>query len=419
MKILFIGHRHHQKTLSSRFFLDVLERLGEIFLLHIDPAVVDDAASLQDLDLSSIDVVVLWQIDFLAAFFLSRGFPVVVVPMLDASMGLPPCHWRSMKGALLLSFSRRIHLLAKSHGLESVYLRYFPEVSGRSGQDTLIGSRPLSLFFWERNPRYVLNAAMVVSSFSGLVDHIHVHQASDVPSVRSLPHSELSCLSSRAEVSCSQWLADKEALKRLILASQIYIAPRLSEGIGHSFLEAMSLGRLVVAHDEGTHSDYIVSGRNGYLVDFSSGPDLSSLDFSIATLDAMAVSLRDDSHRYSRAWKDLYLDAAKSAVRGYVESFESPFLSCCIPFPAIYCFAAHVDVGLYSSMLELWRRDDFWSRSRSTAVGWGIQFLESYGEGSLSLIEDMACRPVIAENPSESRSLLAFARRFRDLRDCF
>jgi glycosyltransferase involved in cell wall biosynthesis len=51
----------------------------------------------------------------------------------------------------------------------------------------------------------------------------------------------------------------------MLKKSNIYIAPRKIEGIGISFLEAMSLGLVVIAYNYGTMNEYIKHNYNGYL----------------------------------------------------------------------------------------------------------------------------------------------------------
>ncbi len=51
----------------------------------------------------------------------------------------------------------------------------------------------------------------------------------------------------------------------IVSACNVYIAPRLFEGIGFSFLEAMSMGKAVIAADHPTMNEYIIHGVNGYL----------------------------------------------------------------------------------------------------------------------------------------------------------
>jgi glycosyltransferase involved in cell wall biosynthesis len=66
----------------------------------------------------------------------------------------------------------------------------------------------------------------------------------------------------------SEWFDTKSDLINCIQAHGIYIAPRMAEGIGMSFLEALAMGKAIIAHNETTMNEYIENGVNGYLVDF-------------------------------------------------------------------------------------------------------------------------------------------------------
>lgn len=417
MRLLFIGHALHLNSRSNDFFVRFLEGFAEVSSLYILPEAFDDVRLIDSLEFSSFDAVVLWQVDFLARFFLSRGCATIVVPMLDASAGLPLVHWASMKGALVISFSRNIHILASCNGISSVYVRYFPQalVSGWD-QDSGRGE-PLSLFFWERNPSSSLDAARVIRSFSSLVDHIHIHRSENHRSSKLLSLEELSRLSKGAQVTCSSWFRDRASLQRVLLASQIYVAPRLCEGIGHAFLEAMAAGRLVVAHDAGTHSDYISHGRNGYLVDFEKRMPASRVDFALAARSAIRECLAVDVSRYADAWEMCYLPCLLISIVEYVEGYSSESALCDAPFPAIYCFAAHQDVRLYVAMLELRRHSLGRQVARSGPLGWALDAFDAYGFSALPLIRDMLRRPLVAEDLNDRQSILDLLSRLEGLRE--
>jgi hypothetical protein len=57
----------------------------------------------------------------------------------------------------------------------------------------------------------------------------------------------------------------KEEYNALVASCGIYLAPRKAEGIGLSFLEAMTRGALVVAYDAPTMNEYLVHGKTGWL----------------------------------------------------------------------------------------------------------------------------------------------------------
>ena len=62
------------------------------------------------------------------------------------------------------------------------------------------------------------------------------------------------------------YLPDEE-YRALLSEPGVYIAPRFTEGIGMSFLEALAAGKFVVAHKDATMDEAIDDGVTGRLVD--------------------------------------------------------------------------------------------------------------------------------------------------------
>ena len=71
-----------------------------------------------------------------------------------------------------------------------------------------------------------------------------------------------------------------EKIGGLIRQKGIYVAPRDLEGIGMSFLEAMAMGKAVIAVDNPTMNEYIEDGKTGYLFDLKNPKkiDLSNIE---------------------------------------------------------------------------------------------------------------------------------------------
>lgn len=59
---------------------------------------------------------------------------------------------------------------------------------------------------------------------------------------------------------------DPSELPRLMQASDIFIRPSLSEGLGNAFLEAMAAGIITVGTNVGGIPDFLVDGQNGFMV---------------------------------------------------------------------------------------------------------------------------------------------------------
>ncbi len=131
MKILFIDHSFHEKTRSSHFFVSLLASHFTVEVMYVDrptamrwsiwPAV------------TSFDLVVLWQMDFLAPLVLARGVPTVVVPMFDGSSNMPDLHWLWARKARIVNFSRRLHDRVTHLGGSQPPGEVFPAARARKG----------------------------------------------------------------------------------------------------------------------------------------------------------------------------------------------------------------------------------------------------------------------------------------------
>jgi hypothetical protein len=108
-------------------------------------------------------------------------------------------------------------------------------------------------------------------------DSLHIHLATDPGT----PSPELPSAEDIAwhRITTSEWFENKADLNELMERANVFFAPRLEEGIGQSFLEAMSRGQCVVAPNQGTMNEYIIHGVNGLLYD---NHDPQPLDFSHA-----------------------------------------------------------------------------------------------------------------------------------------
>lgn len=100
-----------------------------------------------------------------------------------------------------------------------------------------------------------------------------------------------------ARVKLSGWLGSAEVLARL-LASRVLVLPSFSEGLPVVFMEALALGRPVIATYLSGTPELVVNGENGWLVPSSSLEDLvralrAALQASDAELARMGAAGRE------------------------------------------------------------------------------------------------------------------------------
>lgn len=257
-KLLYIHHAYHNKTKSNHFLRELLQSQYEVEFFSFDP--YHKKFSVESLKNKKSDVLVLFQImpsiqDINNFIEYEHG---VFFPMFDGVPQRKDLLWYEYKDFHIINFSRTLHEELTALGFDSHYFQYFPTPA-----DNFNFGDDKSVFFWQR-----INQINIETLASVLVTdelkHIHLHKAVDPLQVFIEPSIKLA-----EKCSFSDWFEKKEELNTVIEQSALYFAPRILEGIGMSFLEAMAMGRCVIAPDNPTMNEYIVHNETGFLYDFS------------------------------------------------------------------------------------------------------------------------------------------------------
>ena len=257
MKIALIDHSYHQKTRSTDFFV------REVLAGHkVDHFWDDSWQERPGVDIAPIlagqyDRIIVWQVEKPVERLLRHGAGnVVFVPMWDGANMMDVSDWRRLSGARVLSFCYELHRVVKLAGLASTYAQYWPDPNGFA---EIADFSALRGFFWQRQPEIgwrEISALIGQQPF----ERIHVHRAEDPGAPREpLPESP------DGRITSSTWFENPADLQALLGRHNVYFAPRVLEGIGFSFIEAMCRGMAVIAPDKPTMNEYITDGVNGLL----------------------------------------------------------------------------------------------------------------------------------------------------------
>ncbi len=267
--IAYVDHSYHAKTGSTLFLVEILRQHGHTVDIFWD----DSWQGKNGIDINSLldyDIIIMFQIQCSPTnrYYCKRHNNIISIPMLDG-FGLFHGHaysclrfWEPLHGCKILSFSSAVHSMATSLGISSLHVRYFPNPEAGL---PLPKTEGLHGFFWLRHDSHVswptVRTLMGQSSF----DSFHLHLAPDPHSPKpSLPTAE-EC--QKFAICTSTWFENKTEFISVLQKANVFFAPRLGEGIGQSFLEAMARGQCVVAPDNGTMNEYIIHGVNGLLYD--------------------------------------------------------------------------------------------------------------------------------------------------------
>ena len=267
-RVAYVDHSFHQKTRSTDFLVQAMVARWHQVDRFWDDSWRGGAPVAWD-SVSGHDVVIMFQAycPIEGGYFRQRHPNVVYVPMLDQFALWRGPHtnqtffWEQWQGSKVLSFSTAQHAMACSIGIASHRARYYQPPRERAAEF----DGCLRGFFWlRREPDLPWATIKALIADSECVS-VHIHMVVDPGSPAPQPPSAQDV--ARYGITTSTWFEDKAELDKIIDNANLFFAPRLGEGIGQSFLEAFARGQCVVAADEGTMNEYIVSGVNGLLYD--------------------------------------------------------------------------------------------------------------------------------------------------------
>ncbi len=266
MRICFFGHPAHLWSGSSKFFENLIEDIGRVTYFYPDAITVDhDLRSAIETD---YDLYVFFQFDFLAYPFIASGKKVAIIPMVDGSASYGGQHWKLLKHGNFVSFSPKLHNFLRLQGIRSFNIAYWPLPF------EYVPPTTESIYYWPRGHHGYISTRRILEATRNYPDlKLIVRASTDPKSI--LDYSRVQ--SNRLEVIT---LESKVEHNLLIQQSSVFVAPRPSEGIGMSFLEAMSFGRAVLANNFPTMSDYIVNKSTGVFFPKANKPIASGIHWA-------------------------------------------------------------------------------------------------------------------------------------------
>ena len=127
MNIAFIGHSYHQRTGSNRFFIEYLQKLGNVSEFYDTSWELKRAPWIDTFDSLAYDMVVIWQVAEAFDYIRCPHPNLVFAPMYDALERNGTVRWPDKYNqAKILCFSRELHRLISGRAPVSLYHQYFP-----------------------------------------------------------------------------------------------------------------------------------------------------------------------------------------------------------------------------------------------------------------------------------------------------
>lgn len=269
--LLFIDYVYHQRTKSHDFMVSFLSEKYHVTCCYIDPSIEAPYSELETVPRKDFNVLVCWMI-MPPREILDRQFSyrhAALIPMIDYCPRPRRTEaWYPYRDYNIICFSETLSNRLVKSGLSAKYIQYFPEPND-AFQDW--GDRD-SAYFWYR--KETVNLSLVKTLFSKIgLNHLHIHNVPDSGKPPLKPESN-----GKIRKTYSEWYGNKNDLYTDMADSAYYIAPRTEEGIGMAFLEAMAMGRCVVAADRPTMNEYICHSETGLLYNLKKIEPLSPHD---------------------------------------------------------------------------------------------------------------------------------------------
>lgn len=293
-KIAYIGHSYHVKTKSTEFLINYLKEFYEVEVFA-DTSWEDGGAFDYSFINDSYKAIVFFQLfPEKEVFKKIKHNNIIFFPMYDGVAGWDVKKWKAYKKTKIINFSSTLHKRLLNWNFNSIYAQYFPEP-----QEFSPGNID-EIFFWQRINNININT---VKTLIGDFDcKIHMHKAIDPFNGFIQPSKEDE---EKYKITYSQWFDTKEEMQNLIKTKGIYIAPRIAEGIGMSFLEAMAQGKAVIANDEPTMNEYVINGENGYLFDYKNPQPINLKE---------VTKIQENAYRYIQTGYENWLNERSKII---------------------------------------------------------------------------------------------------------
>ncbi len=254
--LAYVDHNFHKKTRSGDFLREIFKK--EYIVDNFWWSLSDENKLIKKLN--SYDNFFFFQtlLPFRHLLIL-KNKNLMWAPMYD-NLPQDSFYWKKIKylNIKILCFSKKVEKIAIKHNCDYVKLKYFikPKIQNAKKKNKF------SIFFWFRKD-------------ISIKDWINLFNQNDIkkivyfncpdPGVNSEMLTKDFKKKYLIEIIKKKFLKKNEYYK-LLKNTDIFISPRKQEGIGMSFVEAMSLGKYVIGFNDATMNEYIINNKIGLLI---------------------------------------------------------------------------------------------------------------------------------------------------------
>lgn len=299
-KIAYIGHSFHQKTKSTQFLVDILLQYYKVDFYWTLPLSYKSDFNLFGLDEKEYDALIFFQImPTIQDLKYCKCRNIILIPMFDNDLKMNLKDWAEYRDYKFINFSKtlynKLNFLNFTH---NKYIQYAPVPIAIESKISNTNKKP-KLFFWQRSNHINWNLIKELINLKQ-IDSIHLHRIEsdfakdqwfEMPSKDDIE---------KYNITLSSWFESKEELIKVINDCDIFVVPRLFEGIGQTFLEAMALGKCVISPDFPTMNEYITNDKNGKLFDY-----LSPSKIDLSNWQELGINAKSSIQQINNQWGDM------------------------------------------------------------------------------------------------------------------
>lgn len=296
LKVAFIDHSFHKKSKATLFLINLLKKSFDVEIFWDNAWKGGYRVDLENVIKKGFTTILLFQVYEISdrEIDLIKNINLVVIPMYDGSAHFNQEFWAKFRSAKFVNFSKSLHFKLIKYGFNSKYFQYFPDPKKYKQYDTDFSE--LKGYFWQRTNQITWkNIKRIIKGNE--FTKIHIHKAIDPPGYPlEIPtKKEIE----RYDMTFSSWIRSKKNYLETTRDFNVFFAPRLYEGIGMAFIEAMAMGKCVVAPNCPTMNEYIRHGINGLLYDHKK---INPLDFS--NVEKLAINAKKYINEGYKQWVD-------------------------------------------------------------------------------------------------------------------
>jgi glycosyltransferase involved in cell wall biosynthesis len=308
-RIAFIDHSYRQKTQS---ITDITNLLGKYFDLDFywdhywkkGPRV-----NLEEISKKDYDIIIFFQVLYpIPLLNLLDCKNIILIPMYDGVSKVNNYTWLSYGHFKIISFCKFLHLKLRTLNIASKYFQFFLNPSDYGSEQNDFNK--LRGFFWQRMGDITWNSVRQLIS-NNEFEKVYVHKATDPPGYNFvMPNAKER---KKYNIQIIDWFNSKNEYLNIFNDINVYFSPRIYEGIGLSFIEAMTMGKCVIGSNTPTINEYIKDGVTGFLYNHKNP---KALDLS------KAEKMAENARQYCREGYDNWLKAEDEFI-GFIDSMTS------------------------------------------------------------------------------------------------